>query len=289
MMLDTSAARSEQLASDAGKPFNLHVLTYNIHKGFNTGNTRFVLPHIRNALAAHDADVILLQEVTGEHSQRSKTVHGWPAESQCDFLAGDRWPYVVYGKNATYRAGHHGNAILSRYPLRECENINLSRNRYASRSLLHAVLDPPLGPPIHIICLHLGLREHIRQRQLSILAERVHSFIPSGAPVIIGGDFNDWRQRAEFFMEVVLGFRDVFKDVKGRHARTFPAAMPVFAVDRIYFRGVQALWCGCLRQAPWRGLSDHAPLSAVFSVADLARASLSTNAQHVMPSASAMA
>jgi endonuclease/exonuclease/phosphatase family metal-dependent hydrolase len=286
MILDASVSHSGHPAGNGNKPFTLHILTYNIHKGFNTGNTRFVLPHIRNALAAHDADVVLLQEVMGAHSQRSKTVKDWPAEPQCDFLAGDRWPYVVYGKNATYRAGHHGNAILSRYPLRECENINLTRNRYASRSLLHAVMDAPLGPPIHIICLHLGLREHVRQRQLSVLAERVHSLIPANAPVIIGGDFNDWRERAEFFMEVVLGFKDVFKDVKGRPARTFPAAMPVFPVDRIYFRGAKAQWCGCLRQAPWRGLSDHAPLSAVFSVEDKAIAAPLPQLYYPEPSAS---
>ncbi len=264
MSKDEPRADTSSPAEKSDAPFSLHVLTYNIHKGFNTGNTRFVLPHIRNALAAHDADVLLLQEVSGEHRQRSQSVQGWPAEPQCDFLAGDRWPHVVYGKNATYRAGHHGNAILSRYPLRECENINLSRNRFASRSLLHAVLDPPAGPPIHIICLHLGLRENVRQRQLSVLADRVHTLIPADAPVIIGGDFNDWRERAGFFMEVVLGFRDVYKQVKGRHARTYPAAMPVLPVDRIYFRSAEPQWCGCLRQTPWRGLSDHAPLSAVF-------------------------
>ena len=41
----------------------LRVLTYNIHKGFSTGNHRFVLPRLREAILKADADILLLQEV----------------------------------------------------------------------------------------------------------------------------------------------------------------------------------------------------------------------------------
>jgi endonuclease/exonuclease/phosphatase family metal-dependent hydrolase len=60
----------------------LRVLTYNIHKGFNTGNRRFVLHQIREALISADADVMFLQEMQGEHRHKEKQVKDWPALSQ---------------------------------------------------------------------------------------------------------------------------------------------------------------------------------------------------------------
>ena len=49
------------------KQKGLKVLTYNIHKGFNVGNQRFVLHQIRDALIAADADLLFLQEMQGKH------------------------------------------------------------------------------------------------------------------------------------------------------------------------------------------------------------------------------
>jgi len=48
------------------------VLTYNIHKGFSSGNRHFVLHQIREALLAAHADVLFLQETQGEHRSASK-------------------------------------------------------------------------------------------------------------------------------------------------------------------------------------------------------------------------
>lgn len=51
----------------------LRVLTYNIHKGFSTGNRRFILPRLREAIIKADADILLLQEVQGKHSRHVNT------------------------------------------------------------------------------------------------------------------------------------------------------------------------------------------------------------------------
>jgi endonuclease/exonuclease/phosphatase family metal-dependent hydrolase len=54
---------------------------------------------------------------------------------------------------------------------------------------------PQSGTTIHVICVHLGLRAHQRQAQLTMLAEWVNT-LPAGDPVVVAGDFNDWRQQA---------------------------------------------------------------------------------------------
>jgi len=38
----------------------IHVLTYNIHKGYCTGNRRFVLESMRQRIAETEADVVFL-------------------------------------------------------------------------------------------------------------------------------------------------------------------------------------------------------------------------------------
>ena len=245
----------------------LRVLTYNIHKGFSVGNRRFVLHQIRDALIKADADLLFLQEMQGEHKHREKKVMDWPAHSHIEFLAEGIWPHYAYGKNAIYSNGHHGNAILSKYVLESWENINVSPYSWASRSLLHGVINiPDQIKSLHIVCIHLGLTSSERQLQLETLCRRIDSHVPHDAPLIVAGDFNDWLGRAERYFHDHLGLQEVFRTLHGRYARSFPAWMPLLPMDRIYFRGLEPVSCARLGQSPWHALSDHAPLSALFQL-----------------------
>src|ERR1700722_1520280 len=121
-------------------PEALDIVSYNIHKGLSTYNRRVVLPEIRDALREMGADVVFLQEVQGKHRPSRLRKFGHADIPQTEFIADAQWPYHVYGKNAVYRGGHHGNALLSVFPFKMSENINLSLSPLASRSLLHAVI-----------------------------------------------------------------------------------------------------------------------------------------------------
>ena len=48
----------------------------------------------------------------------------------------------------------------------------------------------------------------------------------------------------------------------GRAVRTFPASMPLLALDRIYVRNAGVHAPLALPRKPWDKLSDHAPLAA---------------------------
>jgi endonuclease/exonuclease/phosphatase family metal-dependent hydrolase len=245
----------------------LKILTYNIHKGFTSGNWRFVLHKIRAALLTVDADVLCLQEMQGEHQGHELRISNWPNCTQFEFLAKDAWPHYAYAKNATYNDGHHGNAILSKFPLVSWENINVSPYRQASRSLLHGIVRSP-GHDIaaHIICVHFGLLSGERQRQIGKLCSRIDSHVPHDAPLIVAGDFNDWGGVAERYFSGHLDLHEAYHKLHGHRALTFPAWLPVLAMDRIYYRGLQPISCERLMNAPWPTLSDHAPLIATFQL-----------------------
>lgn len=243
---------------------SLKILTYNIHKGFSSGNRRFILREIRNLLHNIDADIVFLQEIYGKHSASEKKIENWPDASQFEYLADEIWQHHAYGKNAIYRNGHHGNAILSKYPFIEWENIDVSLLRSASRSLLHGSIEVTTGQKVHVICVHLGLFGREREMQLTRLIDRINSHVPIDEPLIIAGDFNDWRSKAEKHFTSDLDVKEAFKNTTGRYARTFPAWMPLLTMDRIYSRGLNVVSCTHLHGHPWRKLSDHIPLYAEF-------------------------
>ena len=119
---------------------------------------------------------------------------------------------------------------------------------------------------LHTLCVHLGLLEQERREQLLALTERIDQHVPRGEPMIIAGDFNDWRRRAENHLHDDLGLEELFVTLQGRHARTFPVWAPVLPVDRIYYRGLKPARCSRLSRGPWRDLSDHAALFGVFNL-----------------------
>lgn len=244
-------------------PLRLRVLTVNIHKGFTALNRRFVLPELRDAVRCVDADVVFLQEVQGESLPHPAHGIDWRHAPHHEFLADDIWDQFAYGRNAVYQGGHHGNAVLSKYPIvAEC-NHDVSHGGDEARGLLHVLLGlPGLGTPVHAISVHLGLREAHRRQQLTRLCQLIGREIPPRHPLVVAGDFNDWRDRAHRVLARCAGLQEVFVQAFGRAARTFPARWPLLRLDRIYVRQVRAHRPVALPRRPWSHLSDHAPLAA---------------------------
>lgn len=239
----------------------LKLLTYNLHKGMNAGNRRFVLHAMREALHHVEADLVLLQEVHGEHLGGRKEIEDWPDNNQLDFVGHELWPYRAYGKNAVYRRGHHGNAVLSKYPLEVIGNVDVSLMQRASRSLLHIAVEfPGSEQRVHVICVHLGLFGFERSRQLHRMVDHVSQSIGPDEPLVIAGDFNDWRGRASKNIVSLEGVTEAFHQAEGRYARTFPSWMPLLTMDRVYLRNAEVVECKPMPGSPWRELSDHIPL-----------------------------
>jgi endonuclease/exonuclease/phosphatase family metal-dependent hydrolase len=254
----------------------LRIATWNIHKGVSALGRRPRVHGIKQALAGIGADIVFLQEVQGRHDLLAIKHASWPSQSQHEFLANDV-QHTAYGKNAVYDHGHHGNALLSNFPIAAVRNHDVSDHAFESRGILHCVVTID-ARVIHCYVIHLGLFAGSRLRQTEALIEAVSASAPSDAPLLIAGDFNDWTNSLSESLCEQLGVTEVFdrhltasrfgsylRRLSGRGprkapARTFPAAMPVLQLDRIYVRGFDVVDAKVLFGASWARLSDHAPI-----------------------------
>lgn len=243
------------------------VATYNIHKGFSLFNRRFVLHELRERLQELNTDIVFLQEVQGAHSRAVHQGTGYALYPQHEFIAQEVWPYSAYGKNSVYEAGHHGNAILSRYPITNWKNQDISAHRFENRGLLRCELALPHKKTVlNCLCVHLGLFKRGRRLQLGAMVEHIRHEVPDDAPLIVAGDFNDWNNHARHLLAHELGLHDVFESGSGALARSYPAGFPMLRLDRIYVRGLTVKGVAVHAQSPWNRISDHAALSATLSL-----------------------
>jgi endonuclease/exonuclease/phosphatase family metal-dependent hydrolase len=240
----------------------LRVVTLNIHKGLSLLNRRMVLHELREGLEGLQPDLVFLQEVQGLNQRFALRFAAYPNAPQHEFLAGDNWQHV-YGRNAVYDHGHHGNAILSRYGFLSFENEDVSDHRYERRGLLHSVVAVPgWRRNLHCVCVHLSLHEGGRSRQLEAISGRLEELASRDLPIIIAGDFNDWRHRATTILEHRLGMTEVSVAHHGRALATYPSVLPMLRLDRIYVRGFKVVSSQVHRGKPWSMLSDHLAVSA---------------------------
>jgi endonuclease/exonuclease/phosphatase family metal-dependent hydrolase len=245
----------------------LRVLSYNIHKGFSGTGMKFTLHAIKQALRDTNADVMLLQEVVGENKKLGKSVMDWPLQAQFEFLADTIWPHFSYGKNAVFSERHHGNAILSRYPIIMEENINISTNRWEQRGLLHCEIAlPELKDTLHIFNVHLDLLESGRKQQFEQILDRAKSHVPPNTPFLFGGDFNDWSESLHPMCIEHLGAYESHSAVHNTLAKSFPSFYPKLALDRLYFKHLKIVSSTTLTAGPWADLSDHLPLLVEFTI-----------------------
>ena len=99
-------------------------------------------------------------------------------------------------------------------------------------------------------------------RQVQRLATYIAREIPAGEPLLIAGDFNDWGEKLDEPMRDIGLQRGVASDGRSAHRLTFPALVPVFALDRVYLRGLRCRSTIVPRGMAWARMSDHLPLVA---------------------------
>ena len=255
-------------------PFSLW--TYNIRKGKGPwGNRAGWVEPVAAALAACGPDILLCQEVYHGRTQRLQ-------QSQVMAEALHLVPY--YMANARRRHGHWGNATLTRHRATALKRWDISTNPIERRGALYTRL--LIGTqPLHIFNVHLGLSQKQRLIQVRKLAHLMALACPAQEPVIIAGDFNDWNNRLSDTLRTGLGVTEVFDENLSRRgfgtylrllagrgpkiqpARTFPAAMPMLQLDRIYVRGFKVGSAKVMHGILWSRLSDHAPIVAELELA----------------------
>jgi endonuclease/exonuclease/phosphatase family metal-dependent hydrolase len=245
----------------------LKILSYNIHKGFDWKNKNYFLKEMKEFIKSSDADIVFLQEVVGKNSRYEEQ---GMIDSQFEFLADQIWPHFSYGHNAVYDHGHHGNLILSKFPIESFENIDISTNKWEQRGLLVCkILLPSNGFEgdnfFYAACSHLNLLHKGRLLQYQKIKNYVLSKeLDHKIPLIIAGDFNDWNQKSAYVFEDDLGMLEVHKTLYGNFAKTFPAFYPMVCLDRIYVKNLKIKTSIILKPKKTHNilahLSDHLPL-----------------------------
>lgn len=175
---------------------SLIVLTYNIQLGFRngqdpwdrnqTGGSPAQIHDIAEIIRRSEADIILLQEVPINRSN-VETEHFIEALSDSlnmNFAFGGHGKNDVKGQWPIQ--GVWGNAVLSKYPIKEMENIEVFRKSvWDKRSALRAQIQLNSFRSMNVYCVHHSLDEDYSEMK------RTCDFVSySRLPHILGGDFN---------------------------------------------------------------------------------------------------
>ena len=205
-------------------------------------------------------DIVFLQEV-GVHFHPRLNKHN--LENHLEALSDAFWPHTSYGQNASCTNGHHGNAILSRWPLTEVFNLNLTVSPIEKRGLQHVTIHIE-GRKIHLLNTHLDVFYWTRKKQVQKLIEYINRTARTDCPVILAGDFNDWNSKTSLQIQK----KSFLKEVSHTPIKTYPHIFPVLPLDRIfcYLFDVEKVFS--IPTEKGLGASDHLALMTEFTFSD---------------------
>lgn len=234
------------------------ILSYNIHKGIGGIDRKYRPERISSVVRTYDPDIVLMQEVDEDHkrSLRHQQVRMFAEELG--------YNYYEFQPNVFLKQGRYGNAILSKHPITDMENINLTIPPKKKRGGLMCTIrftNNNIEQDLIVVNVHLGLAAYERQKQLRILtAQPQIKTLPNSTPVLIGGDFNDvWTN----LCRKIMNRENFFSALK--KSRTYPAIYPTRSLDRIFHRGeieLKRAFVGRIALA--RYASDHLPIIADY-------------------------
>jgi endonuclease/exonuclease/phosphatase family metal-dependent hydrolase len=244
------------MKSEVSKPFR--IVTYNIHKARGLdGRTR--PDRIANVLKELNADVIALQEVVSTQNKN-------PEENQAEFIAEALDMGYCAGENRKHRGGSYGNVILSRLPIVNYKNHDISVHGRERRGVLRADLEFDQSL-LHVFNVHLGtafLERRNQARRLLTSAILLDEQL-TGMRVLLG-DFNEWtRGLVSKMLSERMASADVKKHLKRK--KTYPGFLPFLHLDHIYHDPPLSLHSlSIVRNRTALIASDHWPLVAEFVV-----------------------
>ena len=227
----------------------LRVATWNIH-GAVGGDGKYAPARVVDVLREIDADIVALQEVASQ-------------EAHTSFLADlerETGYHVVAGLLRQRHGSDFGNAILSRFPVRSVERLDLAVDRCEPRGALDVCIDLGLRPLLRVVATHLGLRPYERREQVRRILAKVECDNPH--PTLLMGDLNEWY----LWGRPLRWLHSHFHEMPAA-PRTFPSRRPVFALDRIWVSPAGSLRTLARHASPLaRRTSDHLPLIAQIVV-----------------------
>ena len=234
----------------AGTGYPVRIMTYNLHNGFDTDG-HLGMEAIAKVIEAEQPDVVGLQEVS----------RGWVVNGSLDMLT---WlsqrlemPYIFGPATGSL----WGNAILSRYPILEWENVKLPpKDLLLQRAYLWARLDLGDGQELRVVVTHL----HHTREDFDIRAQQVQTlldFWKDGEQTVIMGDFNARRDDSEAEMMRQAGLADPLDLAGIQPGYTVPPEAPRYRIDYVWLSPDLTATDAVI---PRSLASDHLPVVAII-------------------------
>tara|TARA_B100001971_G_scaffold215185_1_gene259358 strand:- start:27306 stop:28031 length:726 start_codon:yes stop_codon:yes gene_type:complete len=231
----------------------IRCLSYNIHKGLNWNNSVHILPKLKEFLQSLDLEFVFLQEVVGENKLLPEKFSTW-VDNQHEFLADSVWTDYAYSQNAVYDKRHHGNAILSKYPIISHHVYDLTQHKREMRALLYCEVETPEGR-LDLYCTHLNLLHHHRRAQYEKINEVIaENYRVKKNPIVLAGDLNDWFKKSHHHVDLL----DACHIQLDKKVKTFPHILPIVQLDHFYSYQIKPVGLEVIK--PPLMLSDHLPL-----------------------------
>ncbi len=234
----------------------MRLLSYNIHKGIGGNDRRYRLERVLHVIEHENPDVVMLQEVTREAARCHKD------DQPCLLQARFALEHMLFQLNVSWKIGGYGNMLLSRWPIVEKHHISLRLLTKKPRGAQIALVDTPEGR-VKLVNVHLGLSEAERTWQVHHMLHHPLFRETQDVPVLICGDFNDWRNRLAVGPMIEHGYSHITHPPS--RFRSFPAYFPLGSLDKAFCaNGVGVTEARVVGGTHARHASDHRPLVIDF-------------------------
>lgn len=235
-------------------PTTFKTMEYNIQRGISPSTNTIDLQWIADVINNRNPkpDLVALVEIDVKTNRSGSTIN------QAEVLAQKTGMYFAFFRAEYYDGGEYGNAILSKYPIRQYYRYVLPAGTGEERSMgmIEVMVD---GKPFNFAVTHLDhmTTEANRLLQVAQINKMVAGF---RYPVILGGDFN-----ARPTSSTVTNLQEQLAiGCNGGCPLTFSSSNPYESIDYFFYKSdaftrldyytIQTL------------ASDHLPLIATWTL-----------------------
>ena len=240
----------------------VRVLTYNVHRCIGTDRVLDV-GRVADVIAAHSPDIVALQELD---VGRARTGGVDQAHQLAKRLG------MAFHFNAALKVEEEqfGDAVLTALPERLVKAGPLPGHprftRLEPRGAIWVAVQAA-DVELQVINTHLGLVPREQQLQAAALVGPDWlGAAPATAPAIVLGDFNA-TARTLAYRALAGRLSECRRAARPSATPTFPARMPVLAIDHVFVRGLTVERVTTPTSAMARVASDHLPLVVDLSLA----------------------
>ncbi|WP_455587593.1 endonuclease/exonuclease/phosphatase family protein [Bacteroides sp.] len=211
-----------------------------------------------NVIKSGEPDIVFIQEI----DRNTKRSNGVDQVMELAKLSG--FANFYFSKGQDYQGGEYGDAIFSKYPLRNTATYDLPRieieGTYVGYCTLGRATVTVEGRTLTIANTHLATTQENRDVQIPFINETLQN---SKYPVILGGDMNATPYNST--IQTLDGYGFV-RSGKGLNLFTIPSIEPTKELDYICFRPADKFEVAEHKVITGTNASDHLPVVSILKL-----------------------